>query len=222
MKDLLRSVFGSKAGEAVQPTAPQAPATSSPAIPTAPAPADPTTAAIPQPSAADPSAAATQAPAGAGGMGGLGDVLGGILGGGGGLGGMLGGGELGGGGGLGTLMAILPAILGMLGGRGSGNKSGLESLLGGLQANGLGDHANSWVGGGPNQAVTPAQIQQGLGQETIDQVAQQAGVSPDEASQGLAQLLPGLVDHLTPNGQMPDAASLEHALEGLKGQLPTG
>ena len=65
------------------------------------------------------------------------------------------------------------------------------------------------IGTGQNQSVTGAQIQQALPDETLRKVAEQAGVTPEEAASDLARTLPQAVDKLTPEGQLPQAASLE-------------
>lgn len=130
----------------------------------------------------------------------LGSLLGGLLGGGG------GGGRSGSGSG-----DILGALLGALG-SGSGSGSGgnpLGGLLDMLTKSGLAGQQDSWVGTGQNQSVTGAQIQQALPDETLRKVAEQAGVTPEEAASDLARTLPQAVDKLTPEGQLPQAASLE-------------
>ncbi|WP_043681214.1 YidB family protein [Streptomyces xylophagus] len=127
----------------------------------------------------------------------LGSLLGGLLGGGGKSGGSAG--------------NILGALLGSLGGSGggSGGSNPLGGLLDMLAKSGLAEQKDSWVGTGQNQSVTGAQIQQALPDETLQKVAEQAGVTPDQAATELAQALPQAVDKLTPDGQVPQAASLE-------------
>jgi uncharacterized protein YidB (DUF937 family) len=124
------------------------------------------------------------------------------------------------------MLAILPAVLGMLrggsgGSSGTGGANGLQQLVGGSHAQGLGDIASSWVGAGPNKAITTDQVKAGLGPDTISQIASQRGLPEEDVAKHLSSLLPGLVNHLTPNGTMPDAASLNQALQGLQGVLPT-
>jgi uncharacterized protein YidB (DUF937 family) len=84
---------------------------------------------------------------------------------------------------------------------------GLAGALGGLvtqlNANGLGDAANSWVGKGPNAAVTGGQLNQALGPDIIAAIAAKTGLSADVISGALAQVLPQVVDGLTPNGEIP-------------------
>jgi uncharacterized protein YidB (DUF937 family) len=111
--------------------------------------------------------------------GGLGDLFRGGLGSGG-LGGLLAGGAAG----------------GLLGG-------GLNELLGRFQQNGHGDIANSWIGTGANRAISPDQLQQALGPDTVSSLAQQAGLSDIDVLSGLSRDLPDAVDQFTPNGEIP-------------------
>jgi uncharacterized protein YidB (DUF937 family) len=120
------------------------------------------------------------------------------------------GGLLGGGGQNGSAGNVLGALLGSLGGGSGGNGSNpLGGLLEMLTKSGLAEQKDSWVGTGQNQSVTGAQIQQALPDDTLQKVAEQAGVTPEQAASDLAQTLPQAVDKLTPEGQVPQAASLE-------------
>ncbi|HZQ67901.1 MAG TPA: YidB family protein [Terriglobales bacterium] len=96
---------------------------------------------------------------------------------------------------------------------------GLQGLIQCFRQNGLGGVISSWVGTGQNQAISPEQIQQVLGNNTLQQVAEKAGVSPDQAKSSLADLLPTLVDKLTPNGQVPEHSSLLQMGESLLSSL---
>ncbi len=166
-------------------------------------------------------------------QGGSGGALGNII------GSMLGGNQQQGGGALGN---ILGSVLG--GGQQSGAAAGglgglLGSILGGgsqvqeqaatqmagglggltdmLSQLGLGEQVKSWVGTGENMPVSPEQIQSSLGQNgTLGQIASDAGVSETEAAGGLAELLPGLINKLTPNGQI-DANDITSILGSLLG-----
>ena len=139
------------------------------------------------------------------------NVLGGLLGGGsgsaGGIGGL--GSLLGGGGGGGPLAALLPVVTGMLAG------GGLSKILSGMQAAGLGGKATSWVGGGENQKISADEVKRVVDHAHIAEVAQKAGVSHDEAAGLIAQALPAVVDHVTPAGQVPDQAAVDHSLDAL-------
>jgi uncharacterized protein YidB (DUF937 family) len=96
---------------------------------------------------------------------------------------------------------------------------GLPALLQKFQAGGLGDQVASWIAHGENQAVSGDQIKDALGADAIAQVAQTSGVPAEHVSTGLAQLLPQIVDKLTPTGEMPDNALLEQGLGLLKAKL---
>lgn len=99
---------------------------------------------------------------------------------------------------------------------------GLAGLLQQLEAGGLGQQVQSWVSTGANLPVSGEQIAAALGGAggLLGQLAQQAGVSHAEAGQQLSQLLPQIVDHLTPNGQLPAGGAGGLAeLTGLLGGL---
>ncbi|HEX4489205.1 MAG TPA: YidB family protein [Terriglobales bacterium] len=85
---------------------------------------------------------------------------------------------------------------------------GVSGLLQQFHEKGLGDLVNSWVGTGQNQQISPDQVQHVLGTEQVQQVAEQAGISPDAAKSKLAEFLPMILDKLTPNGQVPAQGSL--------------
>jgi uncharacterized protein YidB (DUF937 family) len=99
-----------------------------------------------------------------------------------------------------------------------GQGGGLSGLVQTLQQKGLGDIVSSWIGTGQNLPITPQQVQQALGGH-VQQLAAQHGLSADVVSKTLSQLLPGLVDHLTPNGQVPSAGALEQGLSSLRSKL---
>jgi uncharacterized protein YidB (DUF937 family) len=81
--------------------------------------------------------------------------------------------------------------------------AGLGGLLEKLQQGGHGEAAKSWVGNGQNQAITPASLGSILGPSVIKGVAAKLGKSEEEVTAQLSQLLPGLVDKLTPQGRLP-------------------
>lgn len=139
---------------------------------------------------------------GAPGGGSLGDVLGGLLGGGGGAG--RGAGGLGDilGGGSGGLGGILGGLLGG-GAAGSVLNGGLRNLVGEMEQSGHGSAAQSWVGSGANQSISPRDLAGALGAEDIDAVANQTGMSRDQVLAQLSQHLPEFVNRLTPDGRLP-------------------
>jgi uncharacterized protein YidB (DUF937 family) len=118
---------------------------------------------------------------------------------------------LGGGGGKSDL---LNSVVGLLGNQQTGGLAGLVQQFAGK---GLGEIVNSWVGTGQNMPITPQQIQQGLGSDTIKQLAQKAGVQPDQISSMLAEHLPNVIDKLTPKGQIPQGDITSQAMNLLGG-----
>lgn len=90
---------------------------------------------------------------------------------------------------------------------------GVQGLLQKFEQSGLGSVAASWAGTGQNLPVSPEQISQVLADHGLTDVVTRLGIDPQQASALLAQHLPGLVDHLTPGGQVPPVDQL--ASEGL-------
>ena len=85
---------------------------------------------------------------------------------------------------------------------------GLSGLMGSFAAAGLGHIAQSWVQSGPNQSVSPSQLQSVFGQQRVDQMAQQAGMPQQDFLSQLSQHLPNAVDGMTPNGRLPDEGTV--------------
>jgi uncharacterized protein YidB (DUF937 family) len=85
---------------------------------------------------------------------------------------------------------------------------GLGSLLERLTASGQGNAASSWLGSGPNQPIQPQQLGTALGQTTVSDLARHAGISEQELLNQLSQVLPGVVDKLTPGGRVPGPAEI--------------
>lgn len=77
---------------------------------------------------------------------------------------------------------------------------GLQGLVSHFQQQGFGPTVQSWIGTGPNQSITPEQLQQVLGNQTVQQIAAKFGLTPQEALARLSAVLPQAVDHLTPTG----------------------
>ena len=93
------------------------------------------------------------------------------------------------------------------------NAGGLSGLLAKLQQGGLADAVQSWVGTGANQSVSPDALGGALGTDLMGQLAQQMGGNQQQAAGTLADLLPALIDQLTPKGQLP----ADNGLGGLGG-----
>ena len=90
---------------------------------------------------------------------------------------------------------------------------GLGGLVNKLQQGGLGDVVNSWVGSGQDKPVSPGQLGQALGPSIMKTVSQLTGISEDDLSKQLSQVLPGVVNGLTPNGRLPTVAELSKMME---------
>ncbi len=110
--------------------------------------------------------------------------------------------------------ALINAVIQMVANRTGGSAAGgLGGLIGALTQGGLGNVASSWVSTGQNLPVSAEQLQSALGGGgMLAQLAQQAGLSNGETADQLSQILPGLVDQLTPDGQIPQQDSLEKLL----------
>ncbi len=146
---------------------------------------------------------------GATGSGGLGNILGGLTGGGGGgLGNILGG--LAGGSSGGLAGALLPLVGGMLAG------GGLQHILSGLHANGLSSQADSWVGTGENKPISGGDVRKVVSPDELSRIASQLGVSENDAADAVAHVLPAVVDHVTPDGDVPAAAEVDQKLGALQ------
>jgi uncharacterized protein YidB (DUF937 family) len=96
---------------------------------------------------------------------------------------------------------------------------GINGLVQAFHQNGLGGLVNSWTSTGANQPATAVQMQQVLGPERVQAMAQKLGISPEAAGSTLAQLLPTVMDKLTPNGTIPDQSSLLQMGESLLASL---
>jgi uncharacterized protein YidB (DUF937 family) len=105
----------------------------------------------------------------------------------------------------GSQASLATAVLSMLSGSEVGGISGLAERF---TAQGLGHIVSSWIGTGQNLPISPQQLQGVLGSEQVQAIATKAGMQPEQVNSGLAQILPHLVDHLTPNGQVPAQGDL--------------
>jgi uncharacterized protein YidB (DUF937 family) len=92
---------------------------------------------------------------------------------------------------------------------------GLQGLVQNFRDKGLGGLVSSWVSTGQNLPISADQIHQGLGSDAVKALAAKAGISPDLAGGAIAQLLPTIVDKLTPSGQVPSHNSVMDMVGGL-------
>ncbi len=80
---------------------------------------------------------------------------------------------------------------------------GLQGVVSQFEKNGLGATVKSWVGTGPNQKISPDEVQRALGPDLLQQLSAKSGLSVQELTQKLSQVLPQAVDKLTPDGAIP-------------------
>ena len=121
-------------------------------------------------------------------------------------------------------MSLLDQVVGAMAGSQSGEQGnmlqtvmqllnnpqtgGLSGLVQSLQQGGLGDVVNSWISNGQNQPVSADQIQSALGGSSLQGMAEKMGMSTEQASGSLAELLPQLINQMTPNGQLPEGGNM--------------
>ena len=101
----------------------------------------------------------------------------------------------------------------------NGSAGGLGGLMDQFQRAGMGQQMNSWVSTGQNMPISPEQLMQVFGRGQMQQMAAGSGLDADQLSGGLAGMLPQLIDHLTPSGQVP-ATGIDGALADLSRMMP--
>ena len=106
-------------------------------------------------------------------------------------------------------MKWLPLAVGLI-----NQMGGLDGLLAKLRQSGLSDQISGWIGSGENPAISSDQIKSAFG-EMLPSLAEQAGTDPNTAASGLAQVLPSLIDKLTPHGEPSDGNELEQNLQSV-------
>lgn len=111
-------------------------------------------------------------------------------------------------GGLGSIIGmvannpqILSTITGML--SNDGGQGGLGGLVNTMTKAGMGDVVGSWIGNGANAPVSGDQLGGALGADVLAGLAKQMGVNSGDAGGILAQVLPELINKMTPTGQAP-------------------
>ena len=130
------------------------------------------------------------------------------------LGGLTGGSSAGSGSGKGNI--LLQLVLSML-----QQQGGLGGVLGKFREAGMGDQADSWVGTGQNMNISPNQLEQVFGSGALSDIASKLGMSQDQAGSAMSQMLPELINQLTPQGQVtPDSEnSVAEGLDALTRSL---
>ena len=106
--------------------------------------------------------------------------------------------------------SLLSAVSGLVTGSG-----GIGGLMQKFSGHGLGDLVKGWVSNGPNPPPTPQNIEQVFGADQLQQIASQTGLDPSQISGHIAEILPQLVDKLTPHGEPVEGAGLQSGLASL-------
>ena len=100
---------------------------------------------------------------------------------------------------------VLGKLGGLIGGASAGSvlSGGLGDLVERFKRNGQGQAADSWVQTGPNQQLSPDQLEQAIGPDVLNTLSQQTGLSREELLSRLTRELPSAVDKFTPEGRLP-------------------
>jgi uncharacterized protein YidB (DUF937 family) len=100
---------------------------------------------------------------------------------------------------------------------------GISDMFNKLKDSSIGEQFQSWIGKGENKPVTADQVTEALGPDAMNKIAEKTGTTPEQAAQNVAKKLPGMVDKITPDGQLPDAATIKanlaNAAAGAKDQM---
>lgn len=107
---------------------------------------------------------------------------------------------------------LLSSVMGLIGGQG-----GLNNLISQFGAKGLGDVVGSWVSTGKNLPVSPDQLKGVLGDDTVKNIASKLGMDSNAVTSHLSNLLPDVVDKLTPDGKVPEGDLMSKGMDLLGG-----
>jgi uncharacterized protein YidB (DUF937 family) len=107
---------------------------------------------------------------------------------------------------------LMSSVMGLLGGQGS-----LQNLISQFSAKGLGDVIGSWVSTGKNLPISPEQLRGVLGDDTVKNIASKLGIDSNALTSQLSNLLPNVVDKLTPDGKVPEGDIMSKGLDMLGG-----
>jgi uncharacterized protein YidB (DUF937 family) len=115
--------------------------------------------------------------------------------------------------GQGGIGDVLGRLGDSLGGASAGGvlSGGLGELLDRFKQSGQGEIAETWVGKGPNQQISPAQLEQAIGPEVLDSLSERTGLSRGELVARLSRELPDAVDKYTPEGRLPTEEDFSRA-----------
>lgn len=107
---------------------------------------------------------------------------------------------------MGLLDGVIGGVVGAAATQFIQQHGGVQGIVSQMQQHGMGETVKSWVATGPNAPISADQLHQVFGTGTLAEIAQRVGMTPQELSQKLAQILPQAVDHLTPSGAVPPHA----------------
>jgi uncharacterized protein YidB (DUF937 family) len=96
------------------------------------------------------------------------------------------------------------------------SNGGMQGMAARLTQNGMGQKVQSWIGHGDNQPISGDQVQQALDPSSVRQFAKQTGTTTEQASSHLAQMLPQMMDHASPDGKMPSEDPFSKGMSALK------
>ena len=108
---------------------------------------------------------------------------------------------------------IVSTIMNLIGGQ----SGGLNGLISQFSSNGLGDIISSWVGTGKNLPISAQQIQDVLGSDTVKNLATKLNIDTSSLTSQLSNLLPQVVDKITPDGKVPEGDILNKGMSMLGG-----
>jgi uncharacterized protein YidB (DUF937 family) len=97
------------------------------------------------------------------------------------------------------------------------SNGGLQHMLEQMQHSIIANQVSSWISQGPNQPATPDQVAEAVGEENVEEIAAETGLSVDQVKTALSEFLPGLVSKLTPSGQIPSTQQITDILKQVPG-----
>lgn len=116
-------------------------------------------------------------------------------------------------GGGGNQNDIISEIMKLIGGQ----EGGLNGLVKQFDSKGMGNLISSWIGTGGNLPISASQINEVLNSDTIKNLAAKFGIDTNTLTGQLTNLLPQVVDKLTPGGKVPEGDLLSKGMDMLGG-----
>lgn len=110
---------------------------------------------------------------------------------------------------------LMSTVMNLIGGQGGG----LQGLISQFSSKGLGDVVNSWVSTGKNLPVSPEQLKGVLGSDTVNSLASKTGMDVNALTAKLSEMLPQVVDKLTPDGKVPEGDLMTKGMSMLGGMF---